>query len=276
MNIADASPRANVRPSFVLLRTRAWAIALLATWIPAGVTQASFDRVETVLAECATMQEPRSLLRIDGCAGHNEFSSFFESRPTLAITSIHLAKAAGDLTASLPRLIPPATPPTLDPAALAPPSLALPSEEPKVQLAPTMIVGAASMYDPTDPDDEDAGTTETASGETYDPEGWTAAIQIGLRGRFGGVRYRMKYELAYALVEVGDKRAIVRINDVGPLKPGRVIDLNLRAMRYFDPTLKVGVIPVVRVTVLEGRHWALGPVDDTDGDAIPIAQASLR
>ena len=29
---------------------------------------------------------------------------------------------------------------------------------------------------------------------------------------------------------------IIRINDVGPLLPGRIIDLNERAMRYFDPS----------------------------------------
>ena len=67
---------------------------------------------------------------------------------------------------------------------------------------------------------------ETASGELYDPEAWSAAIQIGLRGAFGGIHYGRNYRPAFALVECGDRRAIVRVNDVGPLMPGRVIDLN--------------------------------------------------
>ena len=123
------------------------------------------------------------------------------------------------------------------------------------------IVGIASMYYPCCPGRpvEDA---ETASGEFYDAEAWTAAIQIGLRHRFGGVRYGTSYRAAYALVESAGKQVIVRVNDVGPLLPGRVIDLNARAMRYFDPTLTLGLVPNVRITPLDGRHWRPGPVDD--------------
>ena len=50
------------------------------------------------------------------------------------------------------------------------------------------------------------------------------------------------------------------INDVGPLKTGRVIDLNEQAMRYFDPTLRLGLIPQVRVTALLGDDWTTGPI----------------
>ena len=80
------------------------------------------------------------------------------------------------------------------------------------------------------------GQAETASGELYDPTTWTAAIQIDLRERFGGVRFGKDYRPAYALVAYADKQAIIKINDVGPLEPGRVIDLSEQAMRYFDPT----------------------------------------
>jgi rare lipoprotein A (peptidoglycan hydrolase) len=52
----------------------------------------------------------------------------------------------------------------------------------------------------------------------------------------------------------------VKINDVGPLKPGRVIDLSERAMRYFDETLLVGLVPDVKVTLLPGGNWTPGPV----------------
>ena len=99
------------------------------------------------------------------------------------------------------------------------------------------IVGIASTYNPCCPGMPVEGA-ETASGETYDADGWTAAIQIGLRGRFGGVRYGASYRAAYALIESDDKRLIVKINDVGPLAPGRVIDLNERAMRFFDATTR--------------------------------------
>jgi rare lipoprotein A len=55
------------------------------------------------------------------------------------------------------------------------------------------------------------------------------------------------YRPAFALVMSADKQAVVKINDVGPLEPGRVIDLNERTMRYFDPALQHGLIPI-RVT----------------------------
>ena len=68
------------------------------------------------------------------------------------------------------------------------------------------------------------------------------------------------YQPAYALVESGERKAVVRINDVGPLNPGRVIDLNERSMRYFDPTLQLGLIREVKVTLLAGVDWTPGPV----------------
>ena len=77
----------------------------------------------------------------------------------------------------------------------------------------------------------------TASGELYDPAAWTAAVQTDLREQFGGVRYGKLYQPTFALVESGEKQMIVKINDVGRLKPGRVLDLNERSMRYFDPFL---------------------------------------
>lgn len=124
------------------------------------------------------------------------------------------------------------------------------------------IVGIASTYNPTDPNDRDAGGLETASGEQYDAGDWTAAIRTDLRVQFGGVRYGRNYVPTFALVESNDKRVIVRINDVGPLRPGRIIDFNQRTMEYFDPTLQRGLIADVSVTPLAGQDWALGPVVD--------------
>ena len=110
------------------------------------------------------------------------------------------------------------------------------------------VEGTASTYNPADPGDRDAGGDSTASGEKYDPEGWSAAIRTDLRDRFGFGKGSCRS--TYALVETADKRLIVRINDVGPLRAGRVIDLNVRAMRYFDPTLELGLIKRVKVTPL--------------------------
>ncbi len=132
----------------------------------------------------------------------------------------------------------------------------------KIVPAGAAIVGIASMYDPTDANDRDSGTEETASGERYDGNGWTAAIRTDLRAQFGGVRFGRNYQAGYALVRNNDKQLIVRINDVGPLKKGRIIDLNRRAMRYFDPTLQLGLIGDVSVTPLAGQDWALGPLND--------------
>jgi len=119
------------------------------------------------------------------------------------------------------------------------------------------IVGTASMYNPYRPGYREGGA-ETASGERYDSSAWAAAIQINLREDFGGVRQGRN--AGYALVEGMNKKAIVKINDVGPLEPGRIIDFDERTMRYFDPTLRLGLIPNVKVTPLHGNHWTPGPV----------------
>ena len=119
------------------------------------------------------------------------------------------------------------------------------------------IVGAASTYNPFRPGWREGGPN-TASGERYDPSVWAAAIKTSLRGKFGGVQYGAKPK--YALVEAAGKKVIVKINDVGPLTPGRIIDLNERTMRLFDPSLELGVIHGVTVTPLPGDSWTPGPV----------------
>jgi rare lipoprotein A len=126
-----------------------------------------------------------------------------------------------------------------------------------VSLVDGTIIGAASMYNPYEPGYREGGP-ETASGERYDPSAWAAAIKTGLRGMFGGVRHGETPK--YALVESAGRKVIIKINDVGPLTPGRVIDFDQQTMRYFDPSLKRGVIRDVRVTPLSGDGWTLGPV----------------
>jgi len=119
------------------------------------------------------------------------------------------------------------------------------------------IVGAASMYNPYRPGYREGGAA-TASGERYDPSAWAAAIKTDLRKKFGGVQYAARPK--YALVEGVGKKAIIKINDVGPLAPGRIIDFDERTMRYFDPSLRLGVINGVRVTPLPGDDWIPGPI----------------
>jgi rare lipoprotein A len=119
------------------------------------------------------------------------------------------------------------------------------------------IVGVASTYNPFRPGWQEGGP-ETASGERYDPSDWAAAIKTSLREKFGGVQFGARPK--YALVEAVGKKVIVKINDVGPLTPGRIIDFNERTMRYFDPSLELGVINHVKVSPLFGDFWIPGPV----------------
>jgi rare lipoprotein A len=130
-----------------------------------------------------------------------------------------------------------------------------------VAAAGPVIRGIASTYNPYRPGYRSGGT-KTASGERYDAAAWTAAIQTNLREMFGGVRYGKDYRPAFALVMSADRRAIVKINDVGPLKPGRVIDFNEQTMRYFDPALLHGLIPI-SVTPLRGDDWLPGPIKNS-------------
>ena len=113
------------------------------------------------------------------------------------------------------------------------------------------------MYNPYRPGYRE-GSANTASGERYDPWAWAAAIKTNLRKEFGGVHYGARPK--YALIEGVGKKAIIKINDVGPLTPGRIIDFDERTMRYFDPSLRLGVIDGVRVTPLPGDDWTPGPI----------------
>jgi rare lipoprotein A len=126
-----------------------------------------------------------------------------------------------------------------------------------------VIVGIASFYD-------EPG--ETASGEPYDPVAFTAAALVELRDKFGGIKFGKAYQPAYALAEYGGKRAILKINDVGPLKPGRKFDLSRAAMEHFGGVDK-GLLPDLKITLLPaGGDYTPGPLLDVaalqqfDGD----------
>ena len=136
--------------------------------------------------------------------------------------------------------------------------MALASIQEEAAFAHATIIGTVSTYNPFRIGKEEGGP-QTASGEPYDPEAWTAAIKTELRNQFRGVRYGRLYQPTFALVESGDKQLIVKINDVGPLRPGRVLDLNERSMRHFDPTMTQGLLDDVRITLLPGENWIPGP-----------------
>lgn len=234
--------------------------ALVACLAIAVIAQASAAATVPADSSEITIAIPRKQDRASTWphASFNERFSAFEIAPlqVAAIAPVAAVTALPETTGSLPA-------PIVEPVA---PSMA-------IVAAGEAVAGTASMYDPGDKTDLDAGNHETASGETYDANGWSAAIQIDLRGRFGGVRYGRNYQPTFALVEANDKRLIVRINDVGPLKPGRIIDLNVRAMRYFDPTMQAGLIADVKVTPLLGADYALGPV--TGFEPVTVASRDL-
>ena len=136
-------------------------------------------------------------------------------------------------------------------------------------LARATVIGTVSTYNPFRPGKEEGGP-QTASGEPYDPTAWTAAIKTELRNQFRGVRYGRLYQPTFALVDSGDKQLIVKINDVGPLRPGRVLDLNERSMRHFDPSMTRGLIEGVKITLLPGEDWTPGPVGSAYAIALPV------
>jgi rare lipoprotein A len=258
-------------------RLTAFACATLvaALIVGAGSNDARANSTVTALlpqTACAPDAHSPSLLGLGTCPASQGFTSSFNfpaSSPVLDLRGSSFL--FDDITDAIPKLhfdVAPSKPVLL--TSLAPPAAVDALIEEDVALTPPVLVGIASTYNPLDPGDKTAGDMETASGETYDELAWTAAIRTDLRDRFGGVRYGRNYEPTFALVESGSKRVIVRINDVGPLRPGRIIDLNKRAMRYFDPSLELGLISGVSVTPLAGSKWKTGPVVD-DAERINLA-----
>ena len=81
------------------------------------------------------------------------------------------------------------------------------------------------------------------------PNAFTAAAQLEIRHKFGGIRFGVKYQPAYAVVEYRGKKLVLKFNDVGPLRPGRIVDLSRAAMAYFNG-LKKGLLRNVKVTPL--------------------------
>ena len=153
--------------------------------------------------------------------------------------------------------------------------LAIPDQAFSAVASADTIIGIASYYDEPQ---------RTASGEPFDPNAFTAAAQLEIRHKFGGIRFGVKYLPAYAVVEYGRKKLILKFNDVGPLRPGRIIDLSRAAMAYFNG-LKKGLLRNVKVTPLPlGKVFTPGPVTDAQlaalgirdiGNAVATAQAAI-
>ena len=113
---------------------------------------------------------------------------------------------------------------------MAPPSVPVTSVPPP-QPALEVITGRASWYG------EAHHGLLTASGERYDMHSLTAAH----RSLPFGTRLRVKNLTNGEVVEV-------RVNDRGPVVPGRILDLSYAAARKLG-AVGAGVIPV-RITVL--------------------------
>ena len=242
--------------------------AVLAAFVACGpVNEAQANSSAFVPAprlDCAHKTHFVGLRSIKQCSWSQKFASrFIDSSNSLVVnvSAGALDNEAGGVSVLRLALLP------QKPLSLTAPILPTSIEtrlERRGEQASKMFVGIASMYNPNDPNDRDSGDAQTASGEMYDVSVWTAAIRIDLRDQFGGVRYGRNYKPSYVLLEAAGKRVIVKINDVGPLVFGRIIDLNKRTMQYFDSSLQRGLVPGMRVIPLPGTHWATGPLGNDD------------
>jgi rare lipoprotein A (peptidoglycan hydrolase) len=127
------------------------------------------------------------------------------------------------------------------------------------------VSGIATQYNPFKPG-ERSGGTGLATGGTYDPNSYSAAIQTDI-GRATGCGVGGG-DICYAKVVNNDngKTLIVQVNDNGPLSgPGitgnRIIDLNQRSMDYLSgqPNSDNVTLKNVTVTMLSGNDYTPGP-----------------
>jgi rare lipoprotein A len=212
--------------------------------------------------------------------GHTKRMSASVSAMAAAAFVMSGTLAAGDTTSTQPRMHQIEEPASaislaaLDLPATGPndagPNVAInrAPQSPNEAASETTIIGAASFYD-------DPG--ETASGEQYDPTAFTAAAQLKIRDKFGGIKFGRLYQPSYGIAEYAGKKLILKFNDVGPLRPGRMFDLSRAAMKYFDDSLDKGVLPDVKVTVLPlGRVYAAGPVTDEQLAILGLIDVGLR
>jgi len=127
-------------------------------------------------------------------------------------------------------------------AALSPPSfLPLPPQKPGKTIEPYQV-GKASWYG------EFFQGKATASGEDYDMYNFTAAHRELPLGTFVKVTNLKNL-----------KSVIVRVNDRGPVTPGRIIDLSYSAARALEMHRKG--VQKVRIDIVESRQAEMAMVN---------------
>ena len=118
--------------------------------------------------------------------------------------------------------------------------------------------GAASFYSGLPSE----GGSLTSTGERVRPDTYTGALQTDLAKKYGGLRKGGVW--ADVIDEATGKRVRVYLNDTGPLRPGRMVDLSPKAFQEFAPLSK-GVAPNLRMEMLPpappGSPYKGGPVD---------------
>ena len=139
------------------------------------------------------------------------------------------------------------------------------------------FVGNATTYNPYKAGWKTGGTG-LATGGTYNPNGWEAALQLDLAKQYGCGYGSGK--VCHAVVEGNGKSMIVQINDNGPMcadpatarraadctsRTSRVIDLNEKSMQYLGGGgSNSGLVKNVTVTLLCDFNNKLGPLDEKE------------
>src|SRR5689334_11073007 len=93
------------------------------------------------------------------------------------------------------------------------------------------LQGTASTYNPNYAGWKTGGQG-LATGGTYNPNNYEAALQLDVARKYGCGYGRGKTCQAVVESPSTGKVAIVLINDNGPLTAGRIIDLNEKSMQY--------------------------------------------
>jgi hypothetical protein len=131
------------------------------------------------------------------------------------------------------------------------------------------IVGNMSVYDSRLGGMNGSGIL--ATGGQFDPASYAGALQLDLAKTFH-TGYGQK-ATGYALVEVNGRKLIIKVNDNGPLRPGRILDGTPATMNYlvsgadYDSTLHNNLLTNVKVTLLQGEYTT-GPVTGATTPAI--------
>jgi len=117
------------------------------------------------------------------------------------------------------------------------------------------VRGQASYYGPG------FQGNRTSQGDVFNTEEYSAAIQIDIRNQFGVAAGTGKKGYARITNLDNGRSILVKINDVGPLTPGRVIDLSQKSFRSLSPTgtLGPGVLNNIKVEYL-GQYKTGNPV----------------